>query len=65
MSGTYTEGAFGFIEKYHNDLWRQITEKEDEINANWDKVNDNQFAFMCKSLKKLLLEGIMLARKHV
>ncbi|MHC4266931.1 MAG: hypothetical protein ACYSTS_00570 [Planctomycetota bacterium] len=65
LAGTYTKGTFGSIEKDHNHLWLLITEKEEEINANWDQVNDNQFTFMCKSLKKLLLEGIMLGRKHV
>ncbi len=65
LAGVYISGTFDFLENKHGEHYMKICEKIEEIETNWDWVTDNQFAFMCKSFKKLLLEGIMLGRKHV
>ncbi len=64
LSGAYIQGTFDFIEENHKDLYQKILDKEEEIEVNWDKISEQQFVYMCKSLKKLLLEAIMLRRKY-
>jgi len=59
LSGVYTSGVFQAIENKLNELWKKIVSKEDEINMNWDRANDEQFGFMCRALKKLMLESIL------
>ncbi len=63
LNGGYITGTFDYIENNHNDTWRQIVSKEDEIAVNWDNVSNEQFVFMCNVLKKLIFKGIMLRRQ--
>ncbi len=41
LNGGYITGTFDYIENNHNDTWRQIVSKEDEIAVNWDNVSIN------------------------
>ncbi len=63
LAGMYTSGMFDVIENKLNELYKEILTKEDEINMNWDNVSDEQFAFMCKALKKLMLQAVMRSRR--
>ncbi len=63
LAGGYTKGTFNYIEENHHDLWKQIQDKEDEIENNWnDKISEQQFKYMLKEYKKLMLKAIFLAR---
>ncbi len=63
LAGGYTKGTFNYIEENHHDLWKQIQEKEDEIENNLnDKISEQQFKYILKEYKKLMLKAIFLAR---
>ncbi len=63
LAGSYIKGTFNYIEENYHDLWQQIQEKEDEIENNWnDKISEQQFKYMLKEYKKLMLKAIFLAR---
>ena len=63
LAGVYIKGTFNNIEENHHDLWKQIQEKEDEIENNWnDKISEQQFKYILKEYKKLMLKAIFLAR---
>ncbi len=63
LAGGYIKGTFNYIEENHHDLWKQIQDKEDEIENNWnDKISEQQFKYMLKEYKKLMLKAIFLAR---
>ncbi len=63
LAGVYIKGTFNYIEENHHDLWKQIQDKEDEIENNWnDKISEQQFKYMLKEYKKLMLKAIFLAR---
>ncbi len=63
LAGGYIKGTFNYIEENHYDLWKQILDKEDEIENNRnDRISEQQFKYMLKEYKKLMLKAIFLAR---